>query len=73
MRTLDMDEFSLAILGIEISEKILYTVIVLLAVAVLISIGFAVSKIDESIRGRDDDEWYECDADYEDWEEDEDD
>lgn len=62
-----MDKFSLAILGIEISEKILYAAIVILAVAVLISIGFAVSRIDENIRGRDDDE------DYEDWEEDEDD
>lgn len=65
-----MDEFSLAILGIEISEKILYTVIVLLAVAILISIGFAVRRIDENIRGRDD--WCECDADYEEWEEDDD-
>lgn len=67
MRTLDMDEFSLAILGIEISEKILYTVIVLLAATILISIGFAVHRIDESIRGRDDDG-----EDYEDWEEDDD-
>lgn len=61
-----MDKYTLAVLGIEISEKILYAIIVLLAVAILISIGFAVHKIDESIRERDDD-------DYEDWEEDDDD
>ena len=45
-----MDELTISIIGITITENILYVVLVLLAVALLLSIGFFCHKADENYR-----------------------